>query len=106
MPKLILATRNKKKIIEIKEAMDRVCAGWEVVGLNDLTSERMRAPIIDIEETGSTFEENALIKARAVQLLCRGRPLWVPLSSGVLNSEGQAQGPAPTLCLLNPEGDI
>lgn len=56
MPQLILATRNQKKIIEIKKAM----AGWDIAGLE------LFPHLGEVEETGSTFEENALIKARAI----------------------------------------
>ncbi len=58
MKKLIVATRNKGKLKEIKEIMRDFpfeVISMEAVGLND-----------DIEENGSTFEENAMIKAREV----------------------------------------
>jgi XTP/dITP diphosphohydrolase len=48
--RLILVTGNPHKLAEVAEILE----GWTVVG-HDL----------DIEETGSTFEENALLKARA-----------------------------------------
>jgi XTP/dITP diphosphohydrolase len=55
--KLLLATRNAKKLAEL----ERILAGSvsvELVGLNDVTA-YPEAP-----ETGLTFEENALLKAR------------------------------------------
>ncbi len=50
---LILATSNPGKITEIQEI------------LSDFTL-NIRAAQCDVEETGITFEENALIKARAI----------------------------------------
>jgi XTP/dITP diphosphohydrolase len=58
MKKLIVATKNKGKIKEIMEILDGLpyeVISMEQVGISD-----------DIEENGSTFEENALIKARAL----------------------------------------
>lgn len=54
--KLILATNNKNKLREIREML----ADVEVVSLNDVGIN------IDVEETGTTFEENAIIKARTI----------------------------------------
>lgn len=52
MTKLLLATQNQGKINEIKQI------------LHDLQIEVMTAdPDFDVEETGATFEENALLKA-------------------------------------------
>jgi XTP/dITP diphosphohydrolase len=58
MKKLIAATKNKGKIKEIMEILDGLpyeVISMEQAGISD-----------DIEENGSTFEENALIKARAL----------------------------------------
>lgn len=57
MKTLILASNNKGKLEEIRAILkDR----FEVLSLSDC---KISA---DIEETGATFEENALIKAKAV----------------------------------------
>src|ERR1044072_420752 len=54
--RVLLATTNKGKILELKRILSE--QGIEVVGLDDLaTTEEI--------ETGSTFAENALLKARA-----------------------------------------
>ncbi|WP_077071585.1 RdgB/HAM1 family non-canonical purine NTP pyrophosphatase [Mailhella massiliensis] len=53
---LILATHNQGKVKELREPLARF--GFEVKSLPE--------DFPDIEETGTTFEENALIKARAV----------------------------------------
>ena len=54
--KLVLATSNKGKVKEIKA----LCKDYEVIPYSELIDE------FEIVENGSTFKENALIKARAV----------------------------------------
>ena len=58
MKKLIFATGNKDKMREIREIM----AGCDV----EILSMKEAGIVVDIVEDGSTFEENALIKARTV----------------------------------------
>ncbi len=54
--RILMATTNRGKIAELRELL---CAdGWEVIGLGDLAS-----PPPPVEETGTTFAENALLKA-------------------------------------------
>ncbi|CAB5239845.1 unannotated protein [freshwater metagenome] len=61
--KLVLATRNQGKIKEFRRILDAISQGAiELVGLEDFPE------TTDVEETGSTFAENALIKARSVCL--------------------------------------
>lgn len=61
MKRLIAATRNKGKVKEIKEILKNM--PFDVISMEE-------AGIFDdIGETGATFEENALIKARAVSEL-------------------------------------
>ena len=55
--RLIIASRNDGKIAEIL----RICAGWPVAWL---TYRDVELP--DVEETGVTYLENALLKARTV----------------------------------------
>ena len=57
--KLVLASRNAKKIAELKTMMREHFPDVEILSLDDvgITGE--------IEETGTTFEENALLKAQA-----------------------------------------
>lgn len=58
MKRLLLATRNQKKLVELRRILDVAnVAGLEVVGL-DAVPEFPEAP-----ETGATFEENARAKA-------------------------------------------
>lgn len=55
---LVLATRNQGKVRELEEPLRAF--GLRVVGLDAFPE------LPEVEETGSTFEENALLKARAV----------------------------------------
>jgi XTP/dITP diphosphohydrolase len=56
--RLLLATRNKGKLAELRRMLESAVPGLEVVGLGDV-DEYPEAP-----ETGATFAENALLKAR------------------------------------------
>ena len=57
--KLLLATRNNGKIIEFRRILDALAPGKiELVGLDQFPE------LHDVDETGSTFAENALLKAR------------------------------------------
>jgi XTP/dITP diphosphohydrolase len=56
--RLLLATRNAGKLAELRRLLESAVPGVEVVGLRDV-DEYPEAP-----ETGATFEENALLKAR------------------------------------------
>ena len=58
MTKLLLATRNAGKLAELQRLLEAAVPGVEVVGLRDV-EEYPEAP-----ETGATFAENALLKAR------------------------------------------
>jgi XTP/dITP diphosphohydrolase len=56
--KLILASRNKKKIKEMEALLSQYIEGVRILSLDDVGFAG------DIEEDGTTYEENALIKAR------------------------------------------
>jgi XTP/dITP diphosphohydrolase len=54
----LLATRNRKKLAELVRILDGSASGIEVVGLDDV-------PVYaEVPETGLTFADNALLKAR------------------------------------------
>lgn len=55
--KLVIATRNRGKLREFRRLFEGL--PYEVLSLGDVGIES------DVEETGSTFEENAILKARA-----------------------------------------
>ena len=56
--KVVLASKNKHKLAEISKITEKF--GMELVLQSELGVD------IDVEETGSTFEENSFIKAEAV----------------------------------------
>lgn len=78
--KLIVATKNKGKLKEIREILD----GVEVIGLCDLPLS------LDIVEDGSTFEENALKKAEVLM-----RELSAPVLADDSGLEVDALGGRP-----------
>ena len=56
--KLVLASKNQKKLVELDTILSQL--GVEVC------SEADAGVDVEVEETGTTFEENSLLKARAV----------------------------------------
>ena len=58
MNKIVFATGNEGKMKEIRMVLD--CPGYEIVSMKEAGVH------VEIEENGATFEENALIKAKAV----------------------------------------
>lgn len=65
MQTIILATRNPNKVVELSALLP----GYKIVAMSEVGID------LDIEETGATFAENAMIKARALreQLVATGR---------------------------------
>ena len=66
--KIVLATHNQGKIREFQKAFAEI--GWQAVPIADI------AEVEDPEETGTTFEENALQKAR-----CYAKAVDLPVLS-------------------------
>ena len=56
--KLVLASKNKKKLVEMNDILSQL--GIQVC------SEAEAGVDVEVEETGTTFEENSLLKAKAV----------------------------------------
>ena len=56
---VVLASRNSKKLAELRRVLEPLVPGIEVLGLDDV------APFDEPAETEPTFEGNALIKAHA-----------------------------------------
>jgi len=67
MTEFIIATNNKKKLIEI----ERILAP---LGINPVTAAEKGIDLGDVEENGSTFAQNAYIKAKAAFDKC-GMPV-------------------------------
>src|SRR6267154_1875610 len=57
---LILATRNAKKLAELRRILEASSVDVSVTGLSEYPD------MPEVAETGATFTENALLKARAV----------------------------------------
>lgn len=84
--KLVLATKNSGKVVEFRRLLDELGAKeLEVVGLDAFPE------IGDIEETGSTFEENSLLKARTISKLT-GLPALADDSGICVDALGGAPG--------------
>jgi len=56
--KILLASRNTKKLAEMRRIVEPAVPQLQVVGLDDV------APYVEVPESGATFADNALIKAR------------------------------------------
>ncbi|WAM00013.1 RdgB/HAM1 family non-canonical purine NTP pyrophosphatase [Streptomyces sp. Je 1-369] len=60
MPRLVLATRNQHKLVELRNILTATAVTSELVSADSFPE------VEDVPETGLTFTENALIKARAL----------------------------------------
>ena len=57
--RLVIATRNPGKIVEFRRILNELSDGAvELIGADEFPD------LVDVEETGTTFAENALLKAR------------------------------------------
>ena len=65
MKQIILATKNKNKLVEVKAVLGN---DYEVLSMEDIGID------VDVEENGPTFDENATIKAEAICKIC-GKPV-------------------------------
>jgi XTP/dITP diphosphohydrolase len=83
--RIAIASRNAHKLREI----GRICADWPVEWL---TVENHEGPWPDVEETGSTYLENALLKARA-GAAALGEPALADDSGIEVNALGGRPGP-------------
>ncbi len=59
MEKVILASRNKGKLKEIHAILEKF-------GMDTISRDDAGLPKFEVEETGTTFEENSLLKAQAI----------------------------------------
>lgn len=72
MKKLLVASNNQHKIKEIKEILKDVPV--EILSLKEAGID------IDVEETGSTFMENAYIKAKAIYDILHNKEDYLVMS--------------------------
>jgi XTP/dITP diphosphohydrolase len=84
MTDLVLATRNKGKIAEVQRLISQHAAH---VNLRSVAEFKLD----DVEETGSTFEENALLKAATIARQT-GLPALADDSGIAINALGGAPG--------------
>ena len=84
--KLVLATKNSGKVVEFRRLLEELGArNLDVFGLDAFPE------IGDIEETGTTFEENSLLKARTICNLT-GLPALADDSGICVDALGGAPG--------------
>ena len=81
--KLVLASKNKKKLVEMNDILSHL--GIEVC------SEAEAGVDVEVEETGTTFEENSLLKAKAV-MEASGLPAVADDSGLCVDALGGAPG--------------
>ena len=81
--KLVLASKNQKKLVEMRDILSHM--GVEVCLQSDVGVD------VDVEETGTTFEENSLLKARAV-MEASGLPAIADDSGLCVDALGGAPG--------------
>lgn len=68
MKTIIFATGNMGKLREVKQIMEGL--PYEIISMKDAGLE------VEIDETGTTFEENALIKAKTIAGLAKERGIY------------------------------
>lgn len=83
MLKLVLASKNEKKLKEMRDILAHL--GVEVCLQSEVGVD------VDVEETGTTFEENSLLKARAV-MEASGLPAIADDSGLCVDALGGAPG--------------
>ncbi|MCB2292915.1 XTP/dITP diphosphatase [Clostridium algoriphilum] len=84
MKKIIIASNNEHKIIEIREILSQF--PFEVVSLKEANIN------IDVEETGSTFMDNAYIKASEIHKIADGNMVLADDSGLAVESLNGAPG--------------
>jgi len=81
--KVVLASKNKHKLVEISKITEKF--GIDLILQSELGID------IDVEETGTTFEENSFLKAEAVMKAC-GLPALADDSGIAVDALGGAPG--------------
>ena len=72
--KLIFGTTNKRKVEDLQNIINKMNLDIEVVSLEDIGWNRG-----EIDENGSTIEENSLIKAQAILSFCHDHNIDYPI---------------------------
>lgn len=84
MPRIVLATRNQGKVLELEQLFDE--PRIQLVSVKDVLPDNF-----EVDETGSTFEENAWLKAEAVAA-ASGLPALADDSGIEVDALGQRPG--------------
>ena len=71
--KIIYGTSNKAKIAQVEEYLEYKGINMELISLADIGFNE------EIEENGTTFEENSMIKAKAIQKYCKKNNIEYPI---------------------------
>ena len=72
--KLIFGTTNKRKVEDLQNIINEMNLDIQVVSMEDIGWDRG-----EIEENGSTIEENSLIKAQAILDFCNDHNIQYPI---------------------------
>ena len=72
--KLIFGTTNKRKVEDLQNIINEMNLDIEVVSMKDIGWDRG-----DIDENGSTIEDNSLIKAQAILSFCEVHGINYPI---------------------------
>ncbi len=72
--KLIFGTTNKRKVEDLQNIIDEMGLDIEVISMQDIGWDRG-----EIDENGSTIEENSLIKAQAIYSFCKDHKIQYPI---------------------------
>lgn len=83
--KVVLATRNQGKVVEFERMLGEGLLNIQVLGLRDFPE------MPDVEETGSSFAENALLKAEQISAYT-GLPALADDSGLCVDALGGAPG--------------
>lgn len=72
--KLIFGTTNKRKVEDLQNIINEMNLDIEVISMEDIGWDRG-----EIDENGSTIEENSLIKAQAILSFCHDHNIDYPI---------------------------
>lgn len=72
--KLIFGTTNKRKIEDLQNIINELGLNIEVISMEDIGWDRG-----EIDENGTTIEENSLIKAQAILSFCKSHNIEYPI---------------------------
>ena len=72
--KLIFGTTNKRKVEDLQNIINEMNLDIEVISMEDIGWDRG-----EIDENGSTIEENSLIKAKAILSFCHDHNIDYPI---------------------------